>query len=338
MKVWLPTLRAGSGADVFSLRLQRALLQEGVTAEIAWLPSSIEWLPERLRTLEIPAGVDIVHANALVAGQFMGRGVPVVATVHHLVHDKAYAPHRSIPESIYHRMHLRWRERRAIRKASAVTAVSRHVAQSIRTVFARADIDVVPNWVDCELYLPAIASQPLSEADAFRVLWVGNRSRRKGVDLLPALARALGPGYEVRCVGGLRSGTSPADEIPGVRMLGGLTEAQLVSEYQACDVLVSLSRYEGFGYAALEAMACGKPVVAFAAGGLTEVVEDNVTGFLCDVDDVAALAGRVAQLAADRCLLHRMGSAARDRACSHAGNVNGYLRVYERVMRSTMHS
>lgn len=335
MKVWLPTLRAGSGADVFSLRLEAALLREGVAAEIAWLPASVEWLPERLRTLAIPTGVDIVHANALVAGQFMGRGVPVVATVHHLVHDEAYAPYRSVSESIYHRMHLRWRERRAIRHASAVTAVSKHVAQSIETLFARPDVHVVPNWVDCDLYAPSTTPQSRRATDAFRVLWVGNRSRRKGVDLLPTLVRALGRGYEVRCVGGLRGRRSSVDVIPGVRMLDGLTEEQLVSEYLSCDLLVSLSRYEGFGYAALEAMACGKPVVAFAAGGLAEVVEDNVTGFLCEVDDLATLTARVQQLAADRSLLQRMGHAARQRACGHAGNVNGYLLVYEKVMRST---
>ena len=79
-------------------------------------------------------------------------------------------------------------------------------------------------------------------------------------------------------------------------------------------VLVQPSAHEGFGIAALEAMAAGLPVVASATGGLPELVEDERTGFLVPVGDVEALAGRLDRLLGDDVLRVRMGDAARQRA------------------------
>jgi glycosyltransferase involved in cell wall biosynthesis len=81
-------------------------------------------------------------------------------------------------------------------------------------------------------------------------------------------------------------------------------------------VLAQPSLHEGFGLAALEAMAAGVPVVASATGGLPELVEDERTGFLVPVGDIAALAGRLARLLDDEALRLRMGEAARRRAAS----------------------
>src|SRR3546814_10471771 len=83
----------------------------------------------------------------------------------------------------------------------------------------------------------------------------GSHSRRKGFDLLPAFAHALGSGFEIRYAGGRSKLISP---LPNVIELGRISDAQLIREYQACDAVVSLSRYEGFGYTALEAIACGR--------------------------------------------------------------------------------
>jgi glycosyltransferase involved in cell wall biosynthesis len=79
-------------------------------------------------------------------------------------------------------------------------------------------------------------------------------------------------------------------------------------------VLAQPSLHEGFGLAALEAMAAGVPVVASATGGLPELVEDERTGFLVPVGDVEALASRLERLLEDEALRIRMGEAARRRA------------------------
>src|SRR3546814_7298062 len=95
-----------------------------------------------MRLRRPPAGTELVHANTLVASQFLGGGVPLVVTVHHLTHDPAFAPYRSVAQAAYHRLHLRWRERRAMLQAAAVTAVSRHVADSVKREVGRADVEV----------------------------------------------------------------------------------------------------------------------------------------------------------------------------------------------------
>jgi glycosyltransferase involved in cell wall biosynthesis len=333
MRVWLPAIRAGSGADVFTQRLADGLRQRGIDVLVTWYPHRYELWPQLLRLQKVPLGVDVIHVNSWSAHAFLGRGVPVVTTVLHLVHDPAYAPYRSPAQALYHRWHLRWRELRALRHSLAVTAISEYVADTVRTFCGRGDVTTILNWVDTAQYTPAAGGAP-DPRGPFRLLLVGNQTRRKGFDLLGSLATRLGPGFELRCTGGLRDGGLV--DMAGVQLLGRLSEADLVREYQACHAVISLSRYEGFGYTALEGMACGKPVVAFRTSALTEVIDDGVTGFLATKDDVAAMAARCRELADDRVLTERMGHAARRRAIEHfpeAGAIDAYVQTYERVIR-----
>ncbi|MDI1254297.1 glycosyltransferase family 4 protein [Thermomonas sp.] len=328
MRVWLPTIRAGTGADVFTERLAAALRARDIEVDITWFPAWYEFLPELMRLHRVPEGTDVIHANGWLALPFVGRGIPVVATVLHLVHDPAYAPHRSFGQTLYHRWHIRWREQRALQGSQAVTAISAYVAGTVRSFCGHANVLAIPNWVDTTRYVPDPGYVP-DPARPFRLLMVGNHSRRKGFDLLPGLAVALGPRFALRCTGGLR-GVSVAT-MPGVHMLGRLTEDELVREYQHCDAVISLSRYEGFGYTALEGMACGKPVVAFQTSAVTEVVDDGVTGLLVSVDDVPSFAARCRQLESDRGLARLMGIAGRQRAIEvfgEAAAIGAYLRVY----------
>jgi L-malate glycosyltransferase len=95
------------------------------------------------------------------------------------------------------------------------------------------------------------------------------------------------------------------------------------------------SETESFGLAALEAMACGLPVVASAVGGLPEVVVDGETGFLRPVGDVDAMAACAVHLLQDESLRHRVATAARRRAETHfrvEPAVDRYLAVYRRVL------
>jgi glycosyltransferase involved in cell wall biosynthesis len=104
------------------------------------------------------------------------------------------------------------------------------------------------------------------------------------------------------------------------------------------DLLVSTSEFEGFGLAPLEAMACSVPVVATRAGGISEVVEDGVTGRLVEVGDVDGLAARMGEIAEDSALARRFGEAGRERASRVFGTeriVPKYERLYERLLRRT---
>jgi len=93
--------------------------------------------------------------------------------------------------------------------------------------------------------------------------------------------------------------------------LGRLSKTELREAYRRADILLFPTRFEGFGLAAAEAMACGTPVVTTNCSSLPEIVEDGVNGKLCNVDDVDSFAKAVVELASDWKQLGKMGRRAR---------------------------
>lgn len=323
--VWFPTVQAGTGADVFTERLVEGLRRRGLHAEITWLPHHAEYLPWTVSVPHPPMWANVVHVNSWLAQRFWPERLPIVVTVHHLVHDPAYRPYRSALQMAYHELLIRRRELRTIRDATAVTAVSGYVQRTVSLFSGRKEVAVVYNWVDSDKFSPDPNDSP-SGSRPLRLFMAGSHSRRKGIDLLPDLAKALGPGFEIRYVGG-RDGGGRA--IEGVTELGRVGEDALIHEYRSCDVVVSLSRYEGFGYTALEAMACGKPFYGFKTSALPEVVAPGC-GVLVPVDDVRALAGALCDLRARKARGTAEGFAGRSRAlaCFSQENVDKYIQTY----------
>ena len=95
-----------------------------------------------------------------------------------------------------------------------------------------------------------------------------------------------------------------------VTFLGKRSQDSLPYYYSAAEAVVVPSQYESFGMVALEAMACGKPVVASHIGGLAYLVQDGITGYTVPVDDPEALASRLTLLIQDQGLRDRMGKQA----------------------------
>ena len=95
--------------------------------------------------------------------------------------------------------------------------------------------------------------------------------------------------------------------VESVRFVGPQPQSVLPLYYAAADVTVLPSYYESFGMVALEAMACGSPVIASRVGGLVTTVRDGVTGFLVPDGDVEALAERIETLVGDPELRWRLG-------------------------------
>jgi glycosyltransferase involved in cell wall biosynthesis len=252
----------------------------------------------------------------------------------HLVHDPAYAPYRTTAQAIYHRLHIRWRERMAIRSSAAVTAISDYVAGTVRSVFKREDVHAIPCWVDLNRYKP-IDPSPRDEKLPFRLLMVGNQTRRKGVDLFEDFVKGLGESFELSCTGGLRTGQSQTTHAGGVRFLGRISEEDLIREYQRCDAVVSLSRYEGFGYTALEGMACGKPFIGFDTSGLSNVVANGKTGLLVPTNDLRALIDACRVLGSNVATCKAMGQAARIHAMDQFKGedaIEKYVAIYKDVL------
>jgi D-inositol-3-phosphate glycosyltransferase len=103
-----------------------------------------------------------------------------------------------------------------------------------------------------------------------------------------------------------------------VTFLGRRGQGTLPYYYSATDVVVMPSHYESFGMVALEAMACGTPVIATQVGGLAFLVQDGVTGFHIPVDDPVALSDRLIQLLEDHQLQTQMSQQAAEIAQKYA--------------------
>jgi D-inositol-3-phosphate glycosyltransferase len=199
---------------------------------------------------------------------------------------------------------------------------------------------VVPLGVDIEDYA-ARATWHVRERLGLQgrrvVLYVGRLERLKGADtLIESLAELHRRGgfEDVHTVvvgadsgDGSRQAEHPRGErgrledlatslgLAGrITFLGALPHAELADLYAIADVCVVPSRAETFGLVALEAQASATPVVASAVGGLLDIIEDGVTGYLVDGRDPADYADRLAGILRDTPLRLRMGDAARERA------------------------
>jgi glycosyltransferase involved in cell wall biosynthesis len=334
IKAWLPAVKAGSGADVFTRRLAATLERHGITAQITWFPLSHELLPSLLRRVQPPSGTDIIIAGSWNGFAFKRDDLPLVVIVHHCVFDPALSPHKSSPQYFYHRYFAEPREVRSLHVSDAVVAVSHCVANHLRQRLGMDDVDVIYNWVDTDVFKPQAREERRDRP--FRLLFVGKSSRLKGSDLLAPLMRILGARFELMITANpqdCKKMNLPFNTIP----VGRASELEMVHAYQTCDAVLLPSRSEGFGYAALEAMACGKPVIASNNTALPEIVVDNVTGILCDTGDVGAFAKACRRLADNPDICSDMGNKGRQRAVewfSESVAVKPYLGIINKLVKA----
>lgn len=329
LKIWFPTIRTGSGSDVYTERLVSGLIAAGIDAEISWFPLQCEYMPWRLRNAAMPPGTTHIHANSWSGWMFSHSSVPLIVTVHHWVHDPAYHHFRSLSQGLYHRLLIRRFERASLAAASAVTAVSQYTASCLRDEGVDQKLHVIHNGVDSDFFRP-LANR--ADNDRFVLLFVGNNSRRKGFDLLAPIMEKLGEGYELWCTGGLRTGSGGSSG--AIRFLGCLDDQALLRAYQQADALLFPTRYEGFGLAACEAMSCGLPVVTSATSALPELAIEEETGFLNQVDDVKGFCTSVRRLAEDRVLAVQMGKKGQRRVLtlfSQERMIEQYIKLYQEL-------
>ena len=203
-------------------------------------------------------------------------------------------------------------------------------------------VGVIPAGVDLDLFRPVAreeARRMLGLTEKRGILYVGRVEPLKGLDiLLEAVARLDDPGdTRLLIVGGastfdtelnrLQSLTSELGISHMVTFTGAVPQDELPNYYGAADIFVLPSHYESFGLAALEAMACGIPVVASRVGGLKAFIRDGETGYLIPWRCAEPFAQRLDMLLANPALRETMGRAARSKA-----QEMGWSRVADRML------
>ena len=302
-------------------------------------------LATKMAEVAARAGLDLLHVHyalphaisAILAREMSsgnGGRLKVVTTLHGtditiVGQDRSYLPI------------TRW----GIEQSDAVTAVSQYLRDvTIREFGVVRSIEVIPNFVDTNQYRPGGASpfaRGLAREGEPLIVHLSNfRPVKRIADVLaifdairreiPARLLLIGDGPERSLAERLARKGGFEDR---TTFLGNVAAVETI--LPAARLMLLPSDAESFGLAALEAMACGVPVIGTAAGGLPEVVEDGRCGYLRPVGDVGGMAQAALGLLRDEALWERFSKESRRRAeqvFPTDAMVRRYRAVYEKTL------
>jgi L-malate glycosyltransferase len=237
----------------------------------------------------------------------------------------------------------------SIESSDGVTAVSQSLREATRReLCVKRDVEVIPNFLDCGVYyrrdVAALRQRFAPDPETKLVIHVSNFRPVKRIDTVmrvfariqqdvPARLLLVGDGPELGTAYRLARELDIASQ---VEMVGA--QEDIIPLLSAADGFLLPSAQESFGLAALEAMACEVPVVASNVGGLPEVIEHGISGFLHPPDDLDGMARSAIAVLTDARLREYITEAAlsrvRERFCVDLV-VPMYERCYERCLRNT---
>lgn len=279
---------------------------------------------------------DLIHSHYWMSGIAAGKlkvdwNVPVVQMFHTLGLMKQRVAQAPDEVEGHYRVNG---EREVLQLADSIVAATPAEQAQLQWLY-KADMHkvvIIPPGVDLSHFYPI----PPDEAKEFIgvppcqkvLLFVGRIEPLKGIDrLIDALSIMKQDGVEI-CLSVIGGDPHVSPEKLNTEMarlqalchsyglddmvafLGKRGQDTLPYYYSAAEAVVVPSHYESFGMVALEAMACGTPVVASQVGGLAFLVQDGVTGYTVPVDDPPALAHRLIHLLRDPGLRKKLGSQA----------------------------
>ncbi|HVO82301.1 MAG TPA: N-acetyl-alpha-D-glucosaminyl L-malate synthase BshA [Terriglobales bacterium] len=283
----------------------------------------------------IPHSVSALLAKQMLAAKPRGRRLPFVTTLHGtditLVGlDRSYLPIT----------------RFSIEQSDGVTAISEYLrARTVREFDVRNRIQVIYNFVNCDVYVrDSEAAQRRAEyapkeervlvhLSNFRpvkrvtdTIEIFDRVRKK----IPSKLLLIGDGPDRSRAEWLAVQKGIHDD---VLFLG--KQDQIYEQLPLADIMLLPSELESFGLAALEAMACEVVPIATRVGGIPEVIEHGVSGYLADVGDVDTMARHAIELLSDQAALQKMAKASRGVAQSRfcaSKIIPQYEDFYRRVL------
>ena len=256
---------------------------------------------------------DLIHAHDWVVGraavELKNRlDLPLISTIH------ATEIGRGGSLDGEYRRKVRDIERLLVEQSDGIICCSNYMLDHIQHVLGavKTKIRVIPNGVEASRFNNGRQPQPIPTGvseDRKTILYVGRIVREKGIfTLLDAFEKLRKQGKDVSLV---LVGEGPLKEDLAkevlrrklndrVKLAGFVDEKELVSLYNSSDVFVLASHYEPFGMVALEAMASRVPVVVSDVGGLSEIVEDGITGVKVPASNPSTLAEGILRVLEDR--------------------------------------
>jgi len=310
------------------------------------------WATENRRTY------DLIHAHYWLSG-IVGDAlrcrwdVPLLMTFHTLAQAKNSVARSASENEATQRIVA---ERRLMHSVDAVMAFNPQEKAEM-TWYYRAEpgkVCVVPAGVDTTRFRPGDRAEARRLLDLPPddpvILFVGRIDPIKGIDVLvdalcglrsemwltaPPRLLLVGGGEGEPAFETLIARASAHNLLDRIDFVGSVPHADLPNYYRAADVVAVPSFYESFGLVAVEAMACGTPVVASRAGGLAFTVDDGQTGYLVPHNDPDALAARLYAVLTDTPLRARLGAQATVAAQRFAWPVvaSRVVHVYDRLIR-----
>jgi N-acetyl-alpha-D-glucosaminyl L-malate synthase BshA len=299
-------------------------------------------LATQMYNVAVNESLDILHVHyaiphsvsAYLTRAMLGGRLPFVTTLHGtditlVGNDRSYLPIT----------------RFSIEESDAVTAISEYLrGETLKEFGVRRPIEVIPNFVNCDVFHPAgdVSRREEFAPQGEKVLvHLSNfRPVKRVTDVVEvfALVRRELP-CKLLMIGDGPERTTAEWTVREKGLMHDvifLGKQNQVHELLNCtDVLLLPSDLESFGLAALEAMACGVPVVCSRVGGVPEVVEDGVHGYLAPPRDVKTMAARALEILSSPERRAQMGKAARKRAqdkyCA-TKIIPRYEQLYQRVL------
>ncbi len=279
------------------------------------LASKLAELGPRLDVLHVHYAIP--HATSAYLARQLARGPKLVVTLHGtdvvtLGRDPALHPVVKL----------------GIESADAVTTPTRWLSDEANRVFG-IEPEVIGNFVDTDRFKPGKPTKTLVHNSNFRPL-------KRCDDVVRIFARVHEHVPDAKLVFIGDGPTRPETEqlARGLPVTFAGEQADPVPLLQQGAAFLFPSETESFGLAALEALACGVPVIASRTGGLPELVDDGVNGHLAPVGDVATMASRAIELLTDEAKQARLAHAARETAFARwrpEPHVSRYEALYRRL-------
>ena len=336
----------GYGARVIHLE---AGPYDGMKATLyQYIPEFVGNLQNFTRTEGV--SYDLIHSHYWLSGR-VGMAlrsqwdVPHVTTFHTLARTKLNARAGESESDLRVRV-----EETIMEEADSIVVSTNQEAQDLARLYGTPghNVSVVPAGVNTEVFRPSDRYEARRDLGLTRqnvVLYVGRLEPLKGLDILIGAVACIEDISDIALV--VVGGSAGADDEMGrlkalshelgiadrVIFTGAVSHTELPQYYNAADVFVLPSHHESFGLVALEAMACGTPVVASRVGGLTSFVSDGLTGYLIPWRCPEPFARRIETLLSNPILRDTMGQAARSKAVgmSWRRSADRTMNVYESV-------